>query len=62
MRLLAHAVIVSLVLVGGDLILNDGRDTKTFLREARPALCERVRLATYDLNEAVEDIAGTALL
>ena len=61
MRLLAHAIIVSLALVGGDLLLDDGRDTKTFLREARPALSGRVRLAVYNLNETIEDVAGTAL-
>ena len=55
MKLLAHAVIIAAVMLGGDLIANDGRETEQLARQLQPrSMLHDAKLRQYQIGANIQ--------
>ena len=54
MRILAHTVLITLTLIGSDMVLNDGAEARALYRDVTLSrVMNKVHLSAYQFGEAV---------
>ena len=55
MKLLVHAIVIAAVMLGGDLIANDGRETEQLAHQLQPGnMLHDAKLRQYQVGAAIQ--------